>query len=289
MRAFLVGGGVFLVVGLLWAVGDRVRVQSELAALAGAGEAIEEAERALLRRGRAAQPALRAEMARAGAEPGLRQAAFRCARLLALQGDRDGDETLLEGLAAPSEADAAWAEELLLGVWDRRDGPDPAARPRGLSGDDPASLGEPRHDLQLDLLLEKHPDWVAGHVLRARRFLYVAEHPEAVGSTMAPPLFWTASGAAGRRAWAARAAADAALEALREEREPRHFGALEALARALLLNGHAEASRAAFERAFAIHPRLRARCRDTYEAACRAAAEARERKLRDRRMALPLL
>jgi hypothetical protein len=177
------------------------------------------AEQELRRAGPAAVRALER-----GLDPACPLRRARCARILGLNGDRDGDRCLLQMLrergGAEDDFAGAMAETFLLSVWAQRDAPPPLERHKALSNPGSTAL--------LTGLLEKYPGWSAGHVLRAEASLRSGDFAEA--------RFY-------------------ALQALVVE--PENFTAMVVLARAWLALEAPSHATICLERAVGVNPRLK--------------------------------
>lgn len=254
IRSALVGGGIFLLAALFWAVHDPVCAFFEVASLSSPGHDPRVVESSLLERRRGAVWALHKAQGSWNAATRLRSA-----RLLALLGDDYYDGVLLEALAQENDADtSALAERLLLSVWDRRNGPadnEMAARMREAE----YTHGEiPVAERELDIQLQLHPLWAGGYVARARLQL--------------------------RNANLGAARADA-LNALRFE--PYDFEAIVLLGRCYLYLDEPESALECFEEALALNPRLKHELSEELKTAREESNAARERRQIERYRSLP--
>jgi tetratricopeptide (TPR) repeat protein len=255
-RGGWVGGGLFLLVAVLWSALDPALAYRDVEALCRPGADRAGAEAALLGRGRASLRALRSGLGSPDAETRLR-----CARLLALAGESEGEDVLLGALGG--EADdgrAALAEHLLLSLWDDRKGP-PSNRAATVLGEPPPehALLE-RRERELDLLLTMHPAWAGGYAARARLHLLLDE-PRLAAKDAAAALFL----------------------------EPNHFETMVLLARIYRRLGNSEQALAFMERAVRLCPRLEREVGPEWEKLRDAVQTERERRLKERRYERPLI
>lgn len=166
MRATYLLALFFLLSAFLWSVEIPLAAIAAVREFSNRGADHGAAELTLLRAGSGATLALRR-----GVNSDSIETRLHCARLMALRGERSGDQVLLETLRAHAAQDdplGAMAETFLLDVWDQREGPRPAlrdrwVRPRG-KPDDAESINA------LNDLLEKYPAWASGYVQRARLY-----------------------------------------------------------------------------------------------------------------------
>lgn len=249
MRPPLLTSLFFFLAALAWALLPPWAAQAAARRLADPRADVPALEQQLLRAGHSALPALHRGLS---AENLVQRA--RCARLLALTGDRNGDRCLLQLLARPgAPADglpAAMAETFLLSVWMQRDAPPPAARQRALAANSPGALTS---------LLERSPGWTAGWVARARVSLSDGDAAEA------------------RRG---------ALQAL--ALEPDNFLAMVVLAQACLLLNAPEQAMVSLEHAVRLNPRLKHSLGTEVREALKALDLERARKRREHRRQEPL-
>lgn len=242
--------GFFIVVALLWAFYDPCLAYYEVARLSSDTHDAIALERSLFSRGRGALPALRG-----GLKSESRIVRLRCARILALMGEKSGQDTLLRELQDESGVEVA--QQYLLSIWDLRRAPPPKARTQVMR----ASFREPteREQEQLDQIMAKHPAWVGGYVLRARWHLQSNE------------------------LYLARRNAITAL--LLEED---NFEAAVLLGRCHLLLDYYEHAVFCLERAIRINPGLRHLVEDELEEARREAATDRQRRREKRATERPV-
>ena len=252
LRGGLVGGVLFVLAGICWAMYDPMAARYEVAQLSAPDADYVALEKSLLKRGRGAWNALREGVETAGVP-----VRCRCARLLALQGDSNAHDYLLKTLSAPalSKSERAWAEQALLEIWGaRRAPPDTTNLTRKFSKDDLA----PIFARDLDQYISRFPAWVNGYVLRAKIRLD-ADLPE-----------------------------DARMDALQALRlEPEHFGAIVILGKALMKLGQFEAALVCLGKAVQSDPLLQPELSAMLEELRVKSAQEREQRLKVRKMELP--
>ena len=255
-RGGWVGGGLFLLVAVLWSALDPLLAFRDVGTLSRPGADRAGAEAALLSRGRASLRALRS-----GLESPNTEARLRCARLLALAGESEGETLLLEALARePDEGDAALEEYLLLSLWDDRKGPPPERAATALGEPPPERALLERRERELDLLLTLHPAWAGGYAARARLHLLLDE-PRLAAKDAAATLFL----------------------------EPNHFETMVLLGRVYRRLGNSEQALAFVERAVRLCPQLERQIAPELEKLRAAVQSERERRLKERRYERPLL
>jgi hypothetical protein len=255
-RGGWIGGGIFLFLAFLWAALDPLLAYRDVASFRRPDADHGAAETRLLQRGRAALPALR--QGTHSADLGTR---LRCARLLALNSEADGETLLLAALAHDSDdAETAFAQHLLLALYDERRAP-PPQRAATLLGELPPDRPLLDHrEQELDLLLTQYQSWSGGYAARARLHLQQDE----------PRL-------------AERDAARALLF------EPNDFEAMWLLARVYHRLASPEVAFVFAERALRLCPRLEHEMADELEKLRAAAQAERERRLKERLYERPLL
>jgi tetratricopeptide (TPR) repeat protein len=246
---------LFLALAAAWALWDPLLSYMEAAYLGDPASNQAKIEAALLARGRGALPALRRGLKSAEAPRRLR-----CAGLLALLGEPEGEEALFETLRGAQDAPGALAEHLLLTAWDRRRGPEPGKAARALSAGRVSRQAEAEQERKLDELLAQYPAWAGGYVARARGRLRQDDPRGAVRDALYALLI-----------------------------EPRHFEAALVLARAYKRLDYPEQALDCMERALAINPRLAAAVSAEMKELRAAAQAERERRLKERRLELPVL
>lgn len=228
MRASRVFFALYICAALFWALRGPLAARLTLRAMKNAGADLSACEHDLQREGRAAAAALREALATAGPEVRLR-----CARILALQNDPEGDRGLMRLLREygrdVQNPLGAQAEASLCAAWDQRDAP--AAGVRGpLLNIDASPLSETEKLAALNDALAHNAAWASGYVRRAR-----------VHQRNGDPL---------------EARRDALIALLLQ---PSHFEAMLVLAStAMMLDMPGQAS-LCFEQALRINPRLRVR------------------------------
>src|SRR4051812_38095640 len=124
----------FVVAALIWALYSPLSAHALVLSLGVEGRDLQQIESELIAAGPSAVPALRQGLLDTNVRIRLR-----CAHILSIEGDRRGDQALLEILRQHGE-DAqdpigAMAESFLSSVWEERDGPPDALRARLLQPD----------------------------------------------------------------------------------------------------------------------------------------------------------
>jgi len=185
----------------------------------------------------------------------------RCARLLAVGGDRRGDEALLKILRQHgSEAEgtlAAQAETYLLNAWTQRNGPPEALR-RNFQRDDSFKTDADRL-LALNEALTRFPDWASGYIQRA--IVY-----QRTGSIV-----------------------EARLDVLRSlEIEPAQFEAMLVLGSCHLLLNASDQAYTCYEQAVRLNPRLRVQFKNEIRDVLKAIEIDRSRRRREKRREMPV-
>jgi tetratricopeptide (TPR) repeat protein len=256
MRAVLATLLGFAITGMIWAFYTPVSAYALVHAFSNPDTDVEACERALLRAGNGAILALRG-----GTRSSSPQVRLRCARLLALQGDRSGDRCMLEMLKAygkdPKDPIGAMAEAFLLAAWEQREGPDADARRKLQAEGEFASDAEKLNALGENI--QKNPKWAGGLVLRAR--LYQRNN----------------SGLEARYD---------ALEALKIE--PDNFEAMVVLGGSYLMLNAADRAYLCFEQAVRINPRIRHFLKEDIQEVLKAIEIERARERREKRRETPI-
>jgi len=251
-RAGLAASIIFIVIGLLWAIYDPLVSLNEVAGFDRDGDpkALEEQ---LLRKGPGAIWSLRK-----GLEGPHLLARLRCARLLALQGDLEGQRFLLDTLRIENDShESQLAEHFLLSIWDRREGPSPEERQKALhlSYHD----GNQEDEERLDRLLRIYPAWVGGYVTRARIHIRNNELDAARRDGLTALLL-----------------------------EPNHFEATVLLGRCFLLRDRPNQALACFEQAIKVNPRIRHLIKKELRLAREEAREVEEKQRKLRALLAPV-
>jgi hypothetical protein len=250
MRAAGILAIFFVLVALEWSIQKPLSSFAETSQFLKPNADVEEISQSLLRAGNAATPAL---MEGLKSDSELMQ--LRCAKVLALRGDRSGDQCLLQILRRHGRdrknAIGALAESFLLTAWEQRDGPPPELREKIKQLSDPARLNE---------YLEKHPAWAAGHVIRARACLRAADGFEARRHALVSLMF-----------------------------EPENFDAITVLAQAYALLDNPEQAYTCLQQAVRLNPRLKYSLREDIDEIIKAIDIERARRRRERRKELPVI
>jgi len=256
MRATYVIALFFLIAALLWAVETPLASIAEVHRLSKGETDPAQTEQTLLRAGSGSTLALQQGLNSDSVETRLR-----CARLLALRGDRGGDRVLLDTLHAHAAMDdtfGAMAETFLIGVWDQREGPhailrDKLARPHGKATDaETVNV--------LNELIEKCPAWANGYVLRAKLYQRNGEGAEARRQALMALAF-----------------------------EPDDFEALVVLGQAYLTLEQPEQAGVCLQQALRLNPRLKQSLREDIRETLKAIDTERERRRRERRKDEPVI
>ncbi len=221
IRAGISAGAIFVVAALLWILFDPIVTHINVGRLQESSEISVQDERALIMKGRGATRALRLGMASDNVLQRLRSA-----RLLAVLGDPSGQTLLLDALVDPElAAHHDLVENMLLGIWDQRKGPDSAKRANLLRESFHPSKSINRK--MLDHQLELHPAWVGGYLARSRIHFEENEILQAREDALSTLLL-----------------------------ESNHFEAIVLLARCQLMLDRPNLARICFEQALKIHPGL---------------------------------
>jgi hypothetical protein len=250
MRAAALLAIFFLLVALDWSVQKPLSSFADSNQFLKPNVDVEAVTQSLLRAGNAATPAL---MQGLKSESELMQ--MRCARVLALRGDRAGDQCLLQILRRhgtdPKDALGALAEGFLISAWEQRDGPPAEIREKIKQVSELSRLNE---------YLEKHPGWAAGHVIRARACLRAADGLEARRHALVSLMF-----------------------------EPENFDAITVLAQAYALLDNPEQAYTCLQQAVRLNPRLKYSLREDIEEVIKAIDIDRARRRRERRKEVPVI
>lgn len=256
MRALYRFALFLMFVALLWCAEIPLASLANVRQLENRNGDYSASEQALLRAGSGASLALQR-----GLNSDSLETRLRCARLMALRGDRAGDRALLEALRNHSTMNdqlGAMAEAMLLAVWNERRGPESAERDRLVR---PRSKGSDAEIVKtLDQLLEKYPDWTAGYVQRGRIYQRNGEGLEAYRQ---------------------------AREAL--ERDGEDFEAMVLLAQACLLLGRPEQAGVCLQQALTVNPRLKHAIREDIKDTLKAIDTERARRRQERRKDEPVI
>ncbi|HEY3321427.1 MAG TPA: hypothetical protein VGP72_13225 [Planctomycetota bacterium] len=255
MRAAVLLLLFFSVAALVWALQPPLSAYLTVRRLADAQTDRAECDAALRRAGQTALLALKQGIC--SSNPNVRA---HCGRLLALQGDRDGDRCLTELLrthSKPEDVVGAKAETFLLSIWDRRDGPPTALR---------AKLSRASRTADRDLLsalselIEAYPGWTAGYVMRAKVYLRNGEAFEAKRQAMIALLL-----------------------------EPENFEATVALGDAVLVLGAPEQAYRCLQHAINLNPRLQSSLREDVQNTLKAIEAERARRRQQQRKEMPVI
>jgi tetratricopeptide (TPR) repeat protein len=256
MRATYIIAVFFLIAAFLWAVEIPLSSLAEIHHFSEPGANISAGELSLLRAGSGSTLALQR-----GLNADSLETRLRCARLLALRGDRSGDRLLIDTLrnhAAPDDTLGAMAETFLVGVWDQRDGPRAGMRDKLLRMR--AKPTDAELITVLNDLLEKYPAWANGYVQRARIFQRNGEGAEAKRQS---------------------------LMALAVE--PEEFEAMVVLGQAYLLLEAPEQAAVCLQQALRQNPRLKNSLRDDIRETLKAIDTERARRRHERRKEEPVI
>jgi hypothetical protein len=250
MRAAGILAIFFVLVALEWSVQKPLSSIAETRQFLKPNADVEAVTQSLLRAGNAATPALLQ-----GLKSESELMRLRCARVLALRGDRSGDQCLLQILrlhgADRQDAIGALAESFLLSAWEQRDGP-----PSGLR----EKIKQENNASRLHEYLEKHPGWAAGHLIRARVCLRAADGFEARRHALVSLMF-----------------------------EPQNFDAITVLAQAYALLDNPEQAYTCLQQAVRLNPRLKYSLREDIEEVIKAIDIDRARRRRERRKEVPII
>lgn len=256
MRSIVISFLIVFLIALAWAVQAPVGAYWNVRAFSNERADSMAAEEALIRAGPAALPVLARGLHSVNAI-----ARFHCAKVLAVLGESDGEDFLLEALRAhpePGDAMGREAEAFLLSAWDRRDGPDGMLRQklREVESQDnvPLTLSV------LNDCLSKYYLWADGYARRARVYQQSGEVYEA------------------------RRDALAALSLA-----PNHFEALVTLGRIQLIAEAPQQAYKCFERALLVNPRLKNALQNDIRDTFKALELERTRHREERRRNAPLV
>jgi tetratricopeptide (TPR) repeat protein len=243
---------MLVLLALFWAVREPLVSRDAVYSLADPAQDAWQAEDTLRRAGSGALDALRQ-----GLDSPAPMVRLRCARLLALQGFKEGDRCLLAVLRQhgrdPNDAVGAVAELFLLSVWSQREAPGEAVRLR-LAALRDTVMPDIKRIAAWSEALEKNPAWADGYVQRAllnQKFGRIVE------------------------------ARDDALRALTFE--PDQFEAVILLAQYYMLAGSADQACSCYERAVKINPRLKRQKMEEIKKALSARKKELEERRRERR------
>jgi len=239
----------FSLVALVWAVQRPLSSFAVTSQFAKQNVDVDEITRTLLSAGNSATPALLR-----GIKADSELMKLRCARVLALRGERAGDQCLLQILRLHGKDNkdsmGALAESYLLEAWEQRDGPRSEIRDKIRHTTDPSKLNE---------YLEKHLSWPAGHLIRARAYLRAADGIEARRHALVSLML-----------------------------EPDNFDAMAVLAQAYALLDNPEQAYICLQQAVRLNPRLKHSLRDDIEEIMKAIDIDRARRRRERRKEVPI-
>jgi tetratricopeptide (TPR) repeat protein len=252
VRAILALCTFFILIALFWAVHGPVVAYFAVHSFADLNTDHNAAEEALRRAGPGAIASLRK-----GIVSELPLVRLRCARLLALQGYKEGDECLLEMLRKhgrdQNDPVGAIAETFLISVWSQREAPEEPLRLR-LFNIQEAVVSDDKKLKAWGEALDKNRNWATGFVRRA--------------------MLNQNSG----RAVEAR---DDALQALLLE--PCHFEAITILAHFYMIAGAPEQACSCYERALRINPRIKHQKLNEIKEALEALKRDRKERRKERR------
>ncbi|HYF49878.1 MAG TPA: hypothetical protein VEJ63_10755 [Planctomycetota bacterium] len=254
MRSVLILSLGFTLAALVWAFFMPLSAHALVRSLADPDNDRSEIEAALLACGRNADGALLE-----GLESSHSQVRLRCARVLALKGDRRGDAALLKLLSAPGndETAVAQAEAYLTAAWSEREGP-PAVLRGKLLREETFKTDADRL-LALNEALGRFPGWTAGYVQRA--IVY-----QRTGSVL-----------------------EARLDALHAlELEPSHYEAMIVLGNCNLLLSAPDQAYSCYDQAVRLNPRLRLQFKSEIRDLLRTIEIERARRRREKRREMPL-
>lgn len=250
-RSAWAGGAVFLVAAALWVAWDPLLARRDVGRLDTSSLDWHDAREQLLLRGRGALYPLRRGLDSHDAFQRLR-----CAQTLALLGEDESDRILLAALRDTPPEEAHAATELLRELWMRRNGPAPE-RTRELR-DAPAR--DAKLNESLDLCLTQYYMWAGGYLLRAERRLAQEEPRLALRDVLSALLL-----------------------------EPDHFDGMILLGQIYEKLSLPELAVECVRHAIQVNPGLRVEREEDLERLRAAAQEERERRLKARYLALPLL